>query len=441
MADTTSQKIDKKAPVKNKHELDFKNLTNEQKDVLSEYIKMKYQSQKYPINEQQSKLWTHKFWSTQPVNFEKSTVVTSKPIQEKLVAEQVVLPAGFDWEVCDLNNNQTLTDVATFLQKNYVEDITNQFRLHYSSEFIKWAIGDTGVLLCIRLKVNNMIVGTVSATIKNMQVNDAVAKMGEVNFLCVDTRLRNKSLVTKLISEIKNTLVQKGVTSGFFTTTRYIPTPFCKVKYFHRPVNYIKLYAANYVAKDATEDKKQYHMNVNKFSLMGKLPDTGSNRVEKLTLNNSEEAFKLYVDYSDRFNFHDVYTLDEFRYWFINNQVSSYVIFENNKIVDMFSYYKLNSHVLASSTDPQNIPEYVKGAYMFMYTSLINTPRKILDLATMSAHQENLDVLTITNIMENEEELLEPNGDYLPGSGELHYNFYNWTCQTMQPGQLCKVAL
>jgi glycylpeptide N-tetradecanoyltransferase len=395
---------------------DYNKLTDEQKEIVSETLKMNYQKLKYPMNEKQSKTWDYKFWKTQPVKMESINMVNVETIQPCINITENKLSQLLEWVDLDLTNESVGEEISSFLSDNYIEGKNDKFKLFYTSSFLRWVIKD-GLMIGIRRKDTKKLIGTVSGCVKTYQISDKVVEAVEINFLCLEKKLR------------KIKLAEKGKSVGFFTTERYIPTPFSSVKYYHRPLNFLKLYKCGFME---LQNIKELDTNINKYFINQKTPSN----VVMMTEDTVSKAYELYNKYTDRYTFYEKYSLDEFKYWFLNGEyVRSYVIIneKTQEIVDFFSYYILPTVSL------DDTPVFIMNAYVFTYTSLLYTPRKIFENIVIVASNDKCDIVTVANIMESDEVVGEPNGDYLVGSGSLYYNFYNLETPLMNSNQVCKI--
>jgi len=52
--------------------------------------------------------------------------------------EPGALPAGFEWSLIDIKNDEQCKEVHFLLDENYVEDDDAMFRFKYSKEFLLW---------------------------------------------------------------------------------------------------------------------------------------------------------------------------------------------------------------------------------------------------------------------------------------------------------------
>ena len=155
----------------------------------------------------------HKFWSKEPIAFTlnqneqshvNSAIETSTP--DQIQTKSSIYHQRYEWWNPDLNKDDQLMQIYSFLAKNYVEDTDQMFRFDYSPHFLRWALMPPGWQnhwsIGVRCKRNQILVGFVSAIPSPMVVYAKEVKMVMINFLCVHKKLRLKRLAPLLIREI-----------------------------------------------------------------------------------------------------------------------------------------------------------------------------------------------------------------------------------------------
>ena len=124
----------------------------------------------------------HAFWDTQPVPKNMSaTIMEDKEgefehIQAKdIPKEAYTLPAGFEWDTLDINDDKQAKELYELLKGNYVEDSESTFRFDYSIEFLRWALTVPGYNvdwhLCVRASSNKKLLAFISGTPSKVVVN------------------------------------------------------------------------------------------------------------------------------------------------------------------------------------------------------------------------------------------------------------------------------
>jgi hypothetical protein len=86
------------------------------------------------------------------------------------------------------------------------------------------------------------LVAFISAIPLKIRVRDTEVQTGEVNFLCVHKKLRNKRLAPSLIKEVTRRINREGIWQGLYTGGTLLPTPVTTTRYYHRPINWQRLY-------------------------------------------------------------------------------------------------------------------------------------------------------------------------------------------------------
>ena len=190
----------------------------------------------------------HDFWHTQPVPRYYDSVPDSDynaPIETKTVSEvpqePYALPKGYHWSEINLHEKEQAEELYKLLADHYVEDSEGKFRFDYSIDFLKWALTPPGQypewLVGVRGGQANQLYGFLSAIPVHMVVNGREILMAEVNFLCVDKRLRAKRLAPILIKEITRRVNLKNIWQAIYTSGVTLPTPFGTAPYWHRNLN------------------------------------------------------------------------------------------------------------------------------------------------------------------------------------------------------------
>jgi len=68
---------------------------------------------------------------------------------------------------------------------------------------------------------------------------------------------QKKNICQILIDELTRLVVKDGTTQGCFTTDRYVPSPTAKLRYFRRPLNYMKLYKFGFSEIEGNENQQK----------------------------------------------------------------------------------------------------------------------------------------------------------------------------------------
>lgn len=390
---------------------------------------------KYPKNHESALKWDYKFWNTQPVIKLNEKVNIDGQIESSEIVELNTvpfnLPSDFEWCKFDLANHDNCIEVAEFLDKHYVEDNDNEFRLQYKPEFIEWLYKKSQhIAIGVRMKSKNIIVAFVCGKVGKYQVNKNKLDMVDVNLLCVHKSLRNKRLVPVLVKELSRQFNLLGYSKALYNASNYLPTPILTANYFHRALNVKVLCETGFVKVDETTNYKA-------VKKANRLPEKFSNKnFKKIEEKHLEQMYELFNTYMGKYNLHPIFTQEEFSYLFYGNKfVVCYVLEdEEGNVLDFISYYVTQSSVLKNNEKYK----YIKKANLFYYTSLTETPYNLIKDIMIVARNNSMDVFNATDIMENNSTVRELG--FEDGTGTQHYYLYNWKIKPLQNIQ-CSLIL
>ena len=188
----------------------------------------------------------------------------------------------------------------------------------------------------------------------------------EVNFLCVHKKLRAKRLAPVLIKEITRRCYVQGTFQAVYTVGSLLPTPVSTCRYFHRAIDWEKLYDVGFSPLPHGSTKQRQVVRY-------KLPDTTTTPgLREMTAADVDVTLDLLKRYLERMDMAQVFTKTEFEHWMAPKEkpkeqvVWSYVVEdpETKKITDFFSFYNLESTVIGNKKH-----SVIKAAYLFYYAT------------------------------------------------------------------------
>lgn len=392
----------------------------------------------YPSTLEAAKNYKHKFWSKQPV-MQMNEIVSKDELINKPLTELTItniptkLPQDFEWLNLNLSNEDHITRLLILLNSYYTNN--NQFSKVHTEEFMKWYYDENSIHLCVKSSKHNLFVGYVCGKIVKTQVNRLVSDFIEVRLLCVHQQLRNKKLVPCLITELTRQFNLRGYDKAFYCANIYINKPLISTKYYLRPINVDKLLNTGFLKID-TKNTNITVENVKQANEI--ITKNVSKNFKKMEAHHIESAYNLFNIYMKKYNYHPIFTLEEFTHLFYNNKfIQSYVFTvkdENDEddeyVVDFVSYSV--SEIEALKTD--NISKIIRKGTLYYYTSLDNTIYLILKNILIAAKENNIDVFCAINSMEHGEVLKELNFEEF--GHDLHYYLYNWKVKSMNSNQV-----
>jgi glycylpeptide N-tetradecanoyltransferase len=199
-----------------------------------------------------------------------------------------------------------------------------------------------------------------------LRVREKTLNCSEVNFLCVHKKLRAKRLTPVLIKEITRRCYVEGTFQAVYTVGSLLPTPVSTCRYFHRAIDWEKLYDVGFSPLPHGSTKQRQVIRY-------KLPDaTSTPGLREIEAKDVDVALDLLQRYLARMDLAQVFTKEEFIHWMAPTEkpkeqvVWTYVVEdpETKKITDFFSFYNLESTVIGNKK--HNV---VKAAYLFYYAT------------------------------------------------------------------------
>jgi len=199
-----------------------------------------------------------------------------------------------------------------------------------------------------------------------LRIRDKVLNCSEVNFLCVHKKLRSKRLTPVLIKEITRRCYVNGVFQAVYTVGSLLPTPVSTCRYFHRALEWEKLYDVGFSPLPHNSTKQRQIVRY-------KLPEqTSTPGLREMEAKDVDVVLDLLKRYLERMDMAQVFDKTEFEHWMFPTKkpkeqvVWSYVVEDpdTKKVTDFFSFYNLESTVIGHKKH-----NLIKAAYLFYYAT------------------------------------------------------------------------
>ena len=163
----------------------------------------------------------------------------------------------------------------------------------------------------VRATQSRKLVAYISAIPANLRVRKNTILTSEVNFLCVHKKLRGKRLAPVLIKEITRISNLDGIWQGVHTGGIVLPRPVSTCRYFHRALNWQKLYECGF-SPLPTGSKPQFQ--VRKYAL----PDgTSTKGLRKMEEKDLDKVLALFERYMAKYDIAPVFTKEEIYHWML----------------------------------------------------------------------------------------------------------------------------
>ncbi|EEH18047.1 glycylpeptide N-tetradecanoyltransferase [Paracoccidioides brasiliensis Pb03] len=390
----------------------------------------------------QKDMASFKFWQTQPViRFEdRESKEPDGPIKvidpDKVSKEPDALLEGFEWVTLDIDDEEELKELYQLLANHYVEDGSAMFRFNYSRDFLNWALKAPGWKkewhVGVRATKSRKLVASICGIPADIVVRGNHLKVTEINFLCIHKKLRAKRLTPVLIKEITRRCYLKGIYQAIYTVGIMLPTPVSACRYYHRSLNWLKLYEVGFSPLPVGSTKAR---QVTRNHLPSSTSTTGLRPMERKDIDAVHDLLNRYLR---RFALSQILSREEVDHLLLHKEkpdteqvVWSYVVEdpETNKITDFVSFYSLESTVLQNPKHGN-----IRAAYLYYYATesafaekekgLKERLQLIVNDVLILAKKENFDVFNALTLHDNP--LFLETLKFGAGDGQLHYYLFNY---------------
>lgn len=372
----------------------------------------------------------HIFWKTQPV-VETTNILDTDfgPIEtpklEDIKKEPYNLPDGFEFYTLDLNKEEDMLKIQTFLNNNYLESDDNM-RFAYSIETIKWITMCPAhfpeLFICVRTTINKQIIATIFGIPVKVKVFDKVIEQVEIDLLCVNKKFRNKRLAPVMIKEVTRRTNLRGIFQAVYTTGLDLPNKLATIQYYHRIINVKKMASIGF-----------YNMPNNNVSIYEKLYKVNIPKLENsyiirpLELKDVDVCLIKLNNYLKQYKLTHVFDKDGFIHYFTPTQniIYTYVVEKDNIITDMISFFVIDNTI----SNNKDYKEY-KAGYLYYYFNESLNLEDLFNIGFFYAKSQNIDVFNILNMF-NLNDVVDK-CKFLSGTGHLNYYLYNYKCNSMK---------
>ena len=143
------------------------------------------------------------------------------------------------------------------------------------------------------------------------------------------------------------------------------------------------------------------------------------------------EVLTLLKEYMKQFAVYPEFTEEEARHFFLPRKgvVGSYVVENQGHVTDFISFFHIQSTVI-------NNPKYdtFTATYCYYYAAMKTDLNVLFENALIAAKAEGGDVFNALEIMNNAKVFEDLK--FARGDGTLHYYFYNWKLNQIEPSQM-----
>lgn len=224
----------------------------------------------------------------------------------------------------------------------------------------EWHVG-------VRASKSQKLVASICGVPTEIRVRDQKLRVIEINFLCIHKKLRSKRLAPVLIKEITRRCYLNGIYQAIYTAGVVLPKPVSSCRYYHRPLDWLKLYEVGFSPLPHGSTKAR---QITKNHLPSHTSTPG---LRPMQAKDVDAVYDLLERYLKRFDLNQAFTKEEIDHWLLHKEgtgeeqvVWSYVVEEpgTQKITDYVSFYSLESTVIQN---PKH--NNVRAAYLYYYAT------------------------------------------------------------------------
>jgi glycylpeptide N-tetradecanoyltransferase len=224
----------------------------------------------------------------------------------------------------------------------------------------EWHVG-------VRATKSRKLVASICGVPTDIRVRGERIKVTEINFLCIHKKLRAKRLAPVLIKEITRRCYVNGIFQAIYTGGVILPTPVSSCRYYHRALDWLKLYEVGFSPLPHGTTKAR---QITKNHLPATTSIPGLRPMESKDIDAVHELLERYLL---RFDMNQAFTREEIDHWLVykpqagkEQVVWAYVVEdpETKKITDFVSFYNLESTVIDNKKH-----DLVRAAYLYYYAS------------------------------------------------------------------------
>ena len=145
--------------------------------------------------------------------------------------------------------------------------------------------------------------------------------------------------------------------------------------------------------------------------------------------NHITQVHSLLKKYQEKYNYHQIYSIDELKYMLLNDFMYSYVVVNNNIVVDFICCSQI--------TYKKNLVEkYINCVQLHLYTAVNNSPYMLISNMIKCAINNGFDLLTIYDQFENNSFIDQLK--FVEGNITKHVYIYNYRCIDLDASQIGK---
>jgi glycylpeptide N-tetradecanoyltransferase len=171
----------------------------------------------------------------------------------------------------------------------------------------EWHVG-------VRASQSRKLVAFISAIPMDLRVRKNVLHVTEIDFICIHKKLRGKRLAPVLIKEITRLCNLQGIWQAIYTGGVVLPRPVSICSYFHRALNWQKLYEVGFSPLPPNSKPQD---QVRKYQV----PDhTNTKGLREMELKDVDAVKDLLSRYLARYDLLPEFSREEVEHWLVHKK-------------------------------------------------------------------------------------------------------------------------
>lgn len=401
--------------------MEFNRLTKEEINIIKAAVRETTEKKEYVS----SGFWDNNLLKTDVRD--RGEIRSPEDIKKTLPKDPYPLPEQLEWCDLDPTSDKDMSDMSKLLNRYYMYKDGDDMSLEYPVKLLQWYLSmpndKKNICLGIRLKKDNKLIATITGVYFEGSFFNNKKNMLDVDLFCIHPVLRTKGLAEIMINELVRQMNLNDVFHGTFSGARDIPKSVCKLKFYHRPLNLKKLVETKFYTIDGDFEVGE------SFDFK----DKADEHFTEASIEDLSDIHNLLNSYLEQYSVHFIFSKDQVKHMFFNENVDCYIYKDNGKVTDFISYYKIRSKVIKPDKEENR---YISMGHIFYYANTSMTMYRLGKNMLIKAKEKNIDVINCLDDMDNYKMI--DNLNFTEGTGRLRHYLYNWITPEIDPSDTAK---
>lgn len=371
------------------------------------------------------------FWSNKPLKLENDCkqILSNTELLNFVTKELDSSKIKLDYKIMDTTKPEITKQIVTFINNNY-------FSYYYTESLFLYFLGDESISIAFYPVGKKEMIGFICCSKKKLQIqnsyNNKILTGLEVNFLCLNQRLRNLHVSSHMINILTKEAVLRyndGFDCAYYTTgTKLNTTHFCNKEYYYRPLNIDKLLdmkMLNETFQSISKKKVYTSFSYNKNLFTNKtLEFYNGNGCDNNLLHDVYNKISV-----NNYEIYDIKTVEDLQRMFGSKDFYIIVLKRDDTITDVIILFRLDIYY-------KKTKQLCKNGFIYIHSyehNILDYKKHLLEyIFSYLYHNNTFDSITITdlfNIIDKEYH----NMKFIKEYSTLYYYMYNMSFNYITP--------